>query len=261
MFLQTGLTLETTLKEQLEKQYGVVLASREEWDHRYKLDFIVYAMAHMNRIPATGVQVTQKLDDMGKITEFLSVNQTAFRVADRIVYLEIENGFDEKHIGESVFALLRQIQLDQSVRTVETIYVRLCSDLTYRIENLRKHIETYVQEKKAAAVKPSVAIDGQALAQAMRGDKPPVVPPPREAVEAVMTNYNPGKGIGFATTKNGEVFFIHISNIVDPSLRERLIAYSGANDIKLDQPVAFRNGGKTRPDARYPEAFEIVALS
>ncbi len=258
MFLQTGLTLESALKEQLEKQYGVVLASREEWDHRYKLDFIVYAMAHMNRIPATGVQVTQKLDDMGKISEFLSANQTASRVADRIVYLEIESGFDEKHVGESVFALLRQIQLDQNIRGVETVYVRLCSDLTYRIENLRKHVEAYVQEKKAA-VKPAVAIDSHALAQAMRGEKP-IVAPPKEAVEAVMTNYSPGKGIGFATTKNSEVFFIHISNIVDPSLRERLIAYSGTNDVKLDQPVAFRNGGRTRPDARYPEAFEIVAL-
>ena len=77
-------------------------------------------------------------------------------------------------------------------------------------------------------------------------------------IDGILVAFLPSKGFGFIETDSQGTFFVYVNSIVDAALRaqlESLAATSGQASVAIG--VSFQDAGKTRPDAKYPEAKNV----
>ncbi|HEX4156478.1 MAG TPA: hypothetical protein VHY48_12780 [Acidobacteriaceae bacterium] len=268
MAFQNGFTLENHTIAALERHHNFRLDANPNWDHKYKVDFIVYSIPGFRPRP-TGVQITQRPEAIEKMSQFLQAQMASNAIVDRALYIEVAPSVPLDEGGTELVALaLRQYQADRAILNSRVLGVRIHDDMSYEFFDIAEAIKAKAKTANVAEVKappqpkaigkgllPEPQFDTQELAKALMGDKKAGT-----GVQGVLTSYRPARGFGMAVSHNGEPFFVHIYNVVDPELKERLQRYSGEAPVNVELPISFIDGGRTKSDARYNEAKQIAAM-
>jgi len=271
---QRGFDIEDRIVSKLER-YGCTIQKDPKLDHEHKLDFVLIRFPENQAFFALGVQVTTHLDSVDKQEEFLRLNLNS-RVTRKSLYLELSPNVDvEAGGGLAVLTVMAQFQLDRTYANERVVAVRIFDDLSHQFYNLAErvkqlHRQAMEQESKTqsatvesitklreqwVAPRPVPAKPGSPLAPGAAGGRVEAAP---GIVEGILVAFLPSKGFGFIETDAQGTFFVYINSIVDTVLRAQLEALpvtSGQANLSLG--VSFQDAGKTRPEAKYPEAKNV----
>ncbi len=270
MTFAAGFTLENHTISALERHHGFRLDTNSQWDHKHKVDFIVYSIPGFRPRP-TGVQITQRVNAFEKMSEFLQAQESGRSIVDRAIYIQVDPGVPLDEGGVDLVALvLRQFQADRQLQSSKVLGAHIYDDITYEFFDLKKAIASHVQHRtnserpvvgttdgkqvKAPEAASDVNLDAEALSRALMGDKG------SKEMRGILNTYRPSRGFGMATGRDGNSYFVHIYSIVDMDLRDRLSRYSGEAPVNLEIPISFVDGGKTKDHVRYSEAKQVTAM-
>jgi len=226
----SGKDLEDRLKSRL-KEMGCLIESKEKYDHEFKLDFMLYRLAGLEKpLPiSVGVQVTADTDDLEKQREFLEV-QRRLRPVQKSIYLALDSQLDVEGGGEyAVFVALGACIFDRSNRERRVIGVRIYRDFSFEMFDLEENLR---------AVKSSrVDSDGQ-----------------QAWLEGRINYYKRLEKFGFIGWDGAPDFWFSRDHVEDPELLEILdnqdLYVSGTG-------IAFQNAGITRDGEKRPTAIHI----
>lgn len=199
------------------------------YDHVYKLDFIVDRFKSIAKQIPIGVQVTTKLNDYFKQTEFLKERKKKTLV-DKSIYVEVDPKVDISNWGsELIYSALVAFTFMKDLATKHISGVRIYPDIIYEFFDIEENIK-----KNQVATKNTLT--------------------------GKIVRYNPKKGFGFIETNENEKWFFHISSISDKKLKESFLDKAQINpeDNTLAKPiyVNFEDGGLPK-GASAPSAINI----
>jgi hypothetical protein len=248
---------------------GCKLQRDQRLDHKYKLDFKVIAFPDNPGTYSLGVQLTTKRDDYEKQQEF-EASQRNTNVAQKALYLELNSNLDLEDGGAlAVLNVIAGFQFDRRFSDVKVEgavihpdYTYEYFDLTQRSNQIRENARLNMAEQNRPMPASPLQME-QLAARFGNGAAPAPVPAPppvpaANEVSAMLTAYKRAEGFGFATANGGEVYFVHVNAVVDDRLREQLqyIPYS-ETPYSVEIPVAFVDGGLSKPGAKYKAARNI----
>jgi hypothetical protein len=240
------------------------------WDRNLQIDFMVLSIPGF-RPRAVAVQTTNRPDDYSKISGFATVQRSPRALTDRALYMEVlvPSSLIDDGVIEVIALALKQFQTDRSILKKPIAGVKIFADGTYEFFDLDAALSNYAttlakppqpsppSKGLAVAKTPVLAeldIDTSQLAKALMGDKN------ARSLQGVLMSYRPMKGFGTALSKQGHEFFVHIYNVLDPDLRDRLGKMTGDTPLHVEIPITFEDGGKTKPDAKNNEAKKVYLL-
>jgi len=265
MNFKRGFDFEDRICTKLET-IGCKLQRDQRLDHKYKLDFKVIAFPDNPGTYSLGVQVTTKRDDYEKQQEF-EASQRNSNVAQKALYLELNSNLDLEDGGAlAVLNVIAGYQFDRRFSDVKVQGAMIHPDYTYEYFDLLQRAnlirentrQTYAEQNRPMPASP-LQVD-QLAARFGNGTAAAAAPViPMNEVQATLTAYKRAEGFGFATAAgSGEVYFVHVNAVVDDRLREQLqyIPYSEA-PYSVEIPVAFVDGGLSKPGAKYKAAKNI----
>jgi cold shock CspA family protein len=248
-----GLEAEDRLCTML-KNFGCQLMRDETLNHRHKLDFVVLQLPEFSQLlpKPLGVQVTQNLGNEEKQEEFFR-RVREFPFAKKNLYLELESGLNLETGGAfMVLAVITQFLMDSRFEDEDTAAVRIRKDFCYQ----------FVLEKREPA-SLAVAVGAPRPAPVVLEPKSPGIPRPsghpQSAFGQILQNALDGSGNtgrvvsynrerGFGRIKEDgtdQEFFLHINNVTDLNLKERLDSVQG--DVSEFNPIhiQFQDGGRS----------------
>jgi hypothetical protein len=251
-YFKRGFDLEDRICSALEA-YGCTIQKDLILDHQHKIDFVVIRFPDNPAFYAMGVQVTANLDAIDKQQSFIEANAGA-RVTPRSVYLELSENVDLEAGGcRLILTVLMQFQFDKAYANERIVGVRIHDDLTYqfydltgRVKQLREREEQRRKAQEAAveSARPRTPLVSTAAAPGL--------------MEGTLYAYLPHKRFGFIQTDGRGTFYIYIESIVDPALRAELESLPPTGfPAHVEIAVTFTDAGRTRPDAKYPEAKNV----
>ncbi len=232
-----------------------------------------------------GVQVTTMTGNMQKLQEFVSVHASEYKVVDKAVYLEVDGALDfEKGVGHLISAALSDFQFN-SARLSETIAgIKINRDMTYTLYDVAAMLANLAQgemQGRAVAAATNGTASSSSSASSSASAAMPVVrsapvavadlsdaakeiktamqdttkPVERPKLQGFINAYYRTKDHGFITSQTGDAFFFALNGVADGLLRDKLLALPSIEwAASVDGTVEFEVAGKTRPNARYPEA-------
>ena len=281
MAIKSGLGFEDRLIGYLQRQQFDV-SHDPTLDHEYKIDFVIRKFPGNPKFHSLGVQVTTRPGEIQKMQEFAAVHASEYRVVDKVIYLEVDPRLDfEKGVGHLIAVGLSEFQFNTAHQGDKMAGVKINPDMTYSVfdislmlSNLAKAelesrsvtpalaatAEVKTQPPPLAAEKPKPSIDfslaASALQKGMRGDTSggPNLP----KIQGFINAYYRTRDHGFITGQNGESYFFGLAGVADGALRDRLLALPDVDwGASVEGTIEFQDVGKTRPNARYPEAKAV----
>jgi len=138
MNARNGSNLGNTVMHRLRTLHNFTVEKNDDWETKNFIDFVVFYIPNLQRIQSTGVQITSKIDDSARVSEFLDINTGEGRLVDRILYIEIDPSLQlDGPGGDMVSFVIRQFQMDRSYQGLDAAGARLFGNMTYEIFNLR----------------------------------------------------------------------------------------------------------------------------
>lgn len=138
MTARNGFNLGSSVIHRLRNMHHFTVERNDDWDNKNFLDFVVFYIPNLQRIQSTGVQMTSKLDDHARMSEFVETNTGEARLVDRILYIEVDPALQlEGPGGDMVAFVIRHFQMDRSWQHTDAAGARLFSNMTYEMFNLR----------------------------------------------------------------------------------------------------------------------------
>lgn len=262
MNFKRGFDFEDRICTKLEG-IGCRLQRDQKLDHKYKLDFKVISFPDNPGTYSLGVQLTTRRDDFEKQTDFETLQRNS-SVAQKALYLELIETLDLEDGGAlAVLTVIASFQFDRRFQDTKVQGAIIYPDYTYeffdlaeRARTLRENARQQVFDQQRPAPASPLQIDQ------LRTKYQPVpampVPAPACEVSGLLTAYKRTEGFGFATSTDGQSYFIHINAVTDDRLRDELnrVPYSEI-PYPVEIPLWFGDGGHTRPGARYKAARNI----
>lgn len=225
---------------------GCTIQKDQTLDHQHKLDVVVIRFPDNPAFYSLGIQITTNLDEVEKQDEFARIN-TNSRVTQKSLYLELSPKVDlEAGGGLAVLATLMEFQFNRAYANERLGAVRIYDDLTYQFYDLPARVRQLRQ--KALEQTRATQVPGAPRAAAGNGHD-------GTSITGILHTYLPHKRCGFIEAEPEGTFYLYIDSVVDPALRGELesLPDTGA-PTHIEIPIHFVNAGKTRDDARYPEA-------
>ena len=274
---KAGFAFEDRLIAYLNSQQYEVVRDRT-LDHDYKIDFVIRRFPNNPRFHSMGVQVTTMTGNMQKLQEFASVHASEYKVVDKAVYLEVDGALDfEKGVGHLISAALSDFQFN-AARLSETIAgIKINRDMTYTLYDVSSMLSTLAQGEMRARTVSAASTNGtsphsptpvpEALRTVAVVDLPEVAremksamqditkPVERPKLQGFINAYYRTKDHGFITSQTGDSYFFGLNGVADGQLRDKLLALPSIDwAASVDGTIEFEDIGKTRPNAKYPEA-------
>jgi hypothetical protein len=270
--LKMGLGFEDRLIGYLQRQQFDI-SHDPTLDHEYKIDFVIRKFPGNPKFHSLGVQVTTRAGDTAKMREFASIHSTDYRVVDKVVYLEVDPNLDfEKGVGHLIATGLSEFQFNTAHQADKMAGIKINGDMTFSIFDISTMLSGLAKAEIAmrstpsetlapnpqeqAPVKPILDLRSATtgLREAMTGQSKPQ--PPK--VTGFINAYYRNRDHGFITDQTGESFYFELKDVSDGQLRDRLLALPQIDwGAAVEGTVDFQNAGKTRPNARYPQAKGI----
>ena len=271
MNFRRGFDVEDRICTKLES-IGCRLQRDQKLDHKYKLDFKVISFPDNAGTYSLGVQVTTKRDDYEKQQEF-EMLQKSSSVAHKSLYLELSENLDLEDRGQLAgLTVIASLQFDRKYQHTKVQGAVIHPDYTYdffdlaeRSRSLRENARQSVLEQHRPLPATPLQIN-QLQSRYMNMPTPvpaPALPGPNTGamtgdVKGLLTAYKRTEGYGFATSIDGENYFVHVNSVIDDRLRDELnhVPYSEI-PYPVEIPLIFGDGGYTRPGAKYKAARNI----
>ena len=263
MNFKRGFDFEDRICTKLES-IGCRLQRDQRLDHKYKLDFKVISFPDNPGTYSLGVQVTSKRDDYEKQMDFETLHRTS-NVANKALYLELADNLDLEDGGAlAVLTVIASFQFDRRFNAVKVQGAVIYPDYSYeffevaeRSRTLREDARQQLSDQQRPMPATPLPPD-QLRARYQNGDASREDQSQPGEVNAVLTAYKRTEGYGFATSNSGENYFVHVNAVVDDRLREELhqVPYSEI-PYPLEIPLAFMDGGYTKPGAKYKAAKNV----
>jgi hypothetical protein len=271
MNFRRGFDVEDRICTKLES-IGCRLQRDQKLDHKYKLDFKVISFPDNPGTYSLGVQVTTKRDDYEKQQEF-EMLQKSSSVAHKSLYLELSENLDLEDGGAlAVLTVIASLQFDRKYQHTKVQGAVIHPDYTYdffdlaeRSRSLRENArQSVLEQHRPLPATPLQMTQLQSRYTNMPSPVPaPVLPGPNTGpmtadVKGLLTAYKRTEGYGFATSIDGENYFVHVNSVIDDRLRDELnhVPYSEI-PYPVEIPLVFGDGGYTRPGAKYKAARNI----
>ena len=266
MNFKRGFDFEDRICTKLEG-IGCRLQRDQKLDHKYKLDFKVISFPDNPGTYSLGVQVTTKRDDVDKQTEFEAIQRVS-SVAQKALYLELSDSLDLEDGGAlAVLTVIAGFQFDRKFIDTKVLGAVIYPDYSFEFYNLAERTrslrdnarqQSFDQQQRPAPATP-LQID-QLRARYVNGGAAPMPATPGGPgdVSAILTAYKRSEGYGFATSDDGESYFVHVNAVTDDRLRDELsrVPYSEI-PYPVEIPLWFGDGGQTRPGAKYKAAKNV----
>ncbi len=183
MNARNGSNLGNTVMHRLRTLHNFTVEKNDDWETKNFIDFVVFYIPNLQRIQSTGVQITSKLDDSSRMSEFLEINTGDGRLVDRILYIEIDPSLQlDGPGGDMVSFVIRQFQMDRSYQGLDAAGARLFANMTYEIFNLRDQVQP--GRKRDTATMPA-AQTGSSAGSASTSPAQPVSGDPSDLVRAL----------------------------------------------------------------------------
>lgn len=279
---RAGFAFEDRLIAYLNSQQYEVARDRT-LDHDYKIDFVIRRFPNNPKFHSMGVQVTTMTGNMQKLQEFVSVHTGEYKVVDKAIYLEVDGALDfEKGVGHLISAALSDFQFN-SARLSETIVgIKINRDMTYTLYDVASMLANLAQGEMLGRASAATSSNGTATrvphsvsaASTMLMRTPVAIvdlpdaakeietalldstkPVERPKLQGFINAYYRTRDHGFITSQTGDAFFFKLNGVADGLLRDKLLALPSIDwAASVEGTIEFEVAGKTRPDARYPEA-------
>ncbi len=224
-----GKLIESLVQAKIEQKCDI--QTDPNFDHVYKLDFLVNRFKSIDKIIPIGVQVTTKPKDAVKMKAFLAERRKK-RLVDKSVYLEIGADVDLSAWGsELVYNSLVAFAFQKETGYGEIVGIRINSDVSYKIFDIEECINSIEESAPEAG----------------------------SALTGSIFRYFPEKNSGNIKCEQGTWFF-HTNEIKDSRLTNSFIPHIKIDDsCNVLRPiyVDFENGGYQRDDAKFPYAINI----
>lgn len=265
MNFKRGFDFEDRICTKLEG-IGCRLQRDQKLDHKYKLDFKVISFPDNPGTYSLGVQLTTRRDDCEKLQEFEAVQRVS-NVAHKALYLEISDTLDLEDGGAlAVLTVISSFQFDRRFQGSKVQGAVIYPDYSYEFFNVADRVNTLRESARqmntdALGVDRPRPVPASPLQidqlRAKYAAAPGAAALPGE-VSATMTAYKRTEGYGFASSDDGEHYFVHINAVTDERLRDELsrVPYSEV-PYPVEIPLWFGDGGHTRPGAKYKAARNV----
>src|ERR1700761_8724411 len=139
MTARNGFNLGHSVIHRLRNMHHFTVERNDDWDNKNFIDFVVFYIPNLQRIQSTGVQMTPKLDDTARMSEFVDTNTGEGKLVDRILYIEVDPALNlEGPGGDMVAFVIRHFQMDRSWQHTDAAGARLFSNMTYEMFSLRE---------------------------------------------------------------------------------------------------------------------------
>jgi len=265
MNFKRGFDFEDRICTKLEG-IGCRLQRDQKLDHKYKLDFKVISFPDNPGTYSLGVQVTTRRDDFEKQHDFDALHQVS-SVAQKALYLELSETLDLEDGGAlAVLTVISSFQFDRRFIDKKVQGAVIFPDYSFeffslaeRTRTLRENARQQLLDQQQRPVPASPLQIDQLRAKYVNGTAPAaIVLNGQGDVSAILTAYKRSEGYGFASSENGESYFVHINAVTDDRLRDELsrVPYSEI-PYPVEIPLWFGDGGQTRPGAKYKAARNV----
>jgi hypothetical protein len=265
MARSNGLDLQATVSGHL-RNMDFKLDQHEEWDHNNKIDFVITKFPRYPKVMSIGVQITGRLQDDPKRTEFVAKNDPSggsITVASKALYLEIDESVDINRGGAELVAnVLYAYQFDE--RFVDTRI--LAATIKTKNSSITYHFFDPRPTAQAPESVPSVTpppVQGTRLANlvASASQIKHALAFGQVGLEGTLESYFTERGYGYIKGQDGSTYYMHINEVRDAILKGDLDALMKLPSIThLNHHVLFENAGKTKPDATYNSAKNVRLL-
>ncbi|MDA8157494.1 MAG: hypothetical protein M0Z52_13750 [Actinomycetota bacterium] len=209
-------------------------------DSVYKLDFVIDRFKDVARSMHIGVQVTTRLDDIGKQREFINAKGRALYVP-RSVYLEIEPDVDVSTFGaELSYIAIAAFAFGLERKGADLVGIRIKGDCSYAYFEVGKSTRAAQFPRK-----------GYEAGGAANQERP-------ERLEGTLFKYVSDRGFGFIKTGQKEDFFFHISDL-EEALKQTVVSTPMSGSY-LQSPVTVSfQPGAPKNENTAPVAQDIRA--
>lgn len=249
------------------KDMGFRVMTEEEWDHAYKLDFLISRFPKYPKTVSVGVQITSRLNDEGKRAEFVVKNTPGdgrITVADRALYLEWDERVQlNKGGAELVSHALSAFHFDSRFADTKVWAVRIFA----RDDAFGYIFYDPLQPPKTAEFSPLITnvpkrpavanLNGAAsnLKRVLGGKVGELEGRLHSLFLGSASSY------GFISAQDGQTYHFKVSDITDSELRESISVFQGsAGKTSVNFEVIFDDHGKTRTDVLYRSAKNVRLL-
>lgn len=222
--------------------------------------------------------MTTKPGEIQKMQEFASMHASEYRVVDKVVYLEVDPRLDfEKGVGHLIAVGLSEFQFNTAHQGDKMAGLKINVDMTYSIFDIAAMLGSLAKQELALKTPTAVTVLSpetkeappqrkselinldsavSAIQKGLRSDS--VRQPSGTKLLGFINAYYRTRDHGFITAQTGESYFFGLTGIADGELRDRLLALPNLDwGASVDGTVEFQDVGKTRPNARYPEAKAV----
>lgn len=208
-------------------------------DSVYKLDFIIDRFKEVARSTHIGVQVTTRLDDIGKQREFINAKGRALYVP-RSVYLEIEPDVDVSTFGaELSYIAIAAFAFGMERKGADLVGIRIKGDCSYYYFDVGKSPRAFALPRKEHGPEGGQQNEGQ-----------------QERLEGMLFKYVSDRGFGFIKTEQKEDFFFHISDL-EETLKQAVIS-TPVSGSYLQNPIAVSfKPGAPKNESSAPVAQDV----
>ena len=274
----TGLSHQIALSGFL-KHMGFRLLEDDDLDFSAKLDFVVAKVPQFPKMISLGVQLTTRLNDISKRSEFYAHNNPegngGISVVDRALYVEYDTCVDMAKGGANLVAsAIYAFLFDEALsdKKVWALSIRSSKDsICYSffdpcaleaqatgtngavvagpvaVPQIPAHVPTPIR-------KPVVNLADSAglMAKAMRGEA--------IEIEGRLHTFMTNNGYGFLSGQDGQSYYVHRNDCAFELRTEldKLHRVSGKTTISYQ--VLFLNGGHTREGSPCPTAKNVRLL-
>jgi hypothetical protein len=264
MARSNGLDLQVAIAGHL-KNSGFRIQEEEEWDHNNKIDFVITKFPKYPKLVSVGVQITGRCNDGAKLSEFMAKNDPKsgnVTVAERALYLEIEEGIDiNKGGADLVASVLYAYQFDEQFADARVWAARIQSKtdaIRYKFYDPKRSViaEQAVPGpvfKNSGMPVSDIKDSAERLARALGKGK--------LELEGKLHTFLTEKGFGFISAQDGSTYYMHVNDVKDDALLgnlDGLMKLPGKTPLQYQ--VIFEDGGKTRADATYKTARNVRLL-
>ncbi len=239
-----------------------------------------------------GVQVTTMTGNMQKLQEFVSVHASEYKVVDKAVYLEVDGALDfEKGVGHLISSALSDFQFNAARLSESIAGIKINRDMTYTLYDVALMLASLARGEMQGRAVATAATNGMVIhpstaasttastatssvSSVVRSAPPSAVadladaarelknamedttkPVERPKLQGFINAYYRTKDHGFITSQTGDAYFFALNGVADGLLRDKLLALPSIEwAASVDGTIEFEVAGKTRPNARYPEA-------
>lgn len=205
--------------------YGVLvkkghdIKQNSDYDHKYKLDFIITNFGSIDKFSSVGCQLTANINNLAKMIEFNNI-QKSLKIVPKAAYIEIDSPIGiSKDVGEFINIAISNYAFNKDFDSVPVIGIKITPD-SFTYYDMNKRISELETQQTNNSRKPEIKQQqyhgGKLTMQELlsQGDY----------LSGIINKYIIHQGYGFITPSNNvtERAFFHIKNIKDTKLANLL---------------------------------------